>query len=761
MKGYVACWLAALALACAGAAPRLGAAEAQAPGKARDQSASKELQPSELRVYRTTLRDLTGLNALSLRGTDGSATATFGGRADELVTRVVLRLRYSHSPALLFGQSHLRVLLNDETAEIIPFTKETANGSNERVVQLDPRFVGDLNRLRFQFVGHYAAECEDLLHSSLWAEVSGASELEITSRPIVVPSDLALLPEPFFDRRDLRRLRLPFVFPRDPSLGIVRAGGIAASWFGQLAGWRGARFPVSMGEGVRGHAVVLATNDRRPDFLGDQARVDGPTLRIVNNPIDGYSKLLLVLGRNEADLQVAVEGLVYGSAAFSGAETRVQAVRREAPSRAYDAPLWVRPDRPTKFGELVASSSDLQAQGHTPAWIRVGVRVPPDLFMWRSPGVPLDLKFRHNAAATSSGAISRLTVGVNGELLRSFELRSGDGMATPTRIRVPFLDPRAPSVHSDASIPAFALGARNELQFAFNFAVPRQGGCRDAYVQNIGGAIDPDSTIDFSGFSHYAALPNLGYFASAGFPFTRHADLSETIAIMPATPNAQEIETFITLLGRMGESTGAPATAVRVLPPGDPGQYRDADLLMIGTAARLTLLKQWQEHLPAIVDGPARRLSLPVEQSTTPSSSLAAGVEADGGIAVRTEVVGAGPIAAFVGFESPVTRKRSVVLVTANVSESLHVALESLEDAGLVHAMYGSSVLMHDKRVESYRVGDRYFVGDLPVWTWLWYHLADFPLAVAALGLLASLLFALIAWRGLRKVARRRLDGTS
>ena len=101
------------------------------------------------------------------------------------------------------------------------------------------------------------------------------------------------------------------------------------------------------------------------------------------------------------------------------------------------------------------------------------------------------------------------------------------------------------------------------------------------------------------------------------------------------------------------------------------------------------------------------------------------------------------------------------MLVTANVSESLHVALESLEDAGLVHAMYGSSVLMHDKRVESYQVGDRYFVGDLPVWTWLWYHLADFPLAVAALGLLASLLFALIAWRGLRRVARRRLDGTS
>ncbi len=245
-----------------------------------------------VRVRRATLRQLTGLNTLSLRGTDGGAVVAFGGRADELVTKVVLRLRYSHSPALLLAQSHLRILLNDETAGIIQFTKETAARSSEQVFELDPRFIGDANRLRFQFIGHYAPDCEDQLHSSLWAEVSGASELEITARPIAVQSDLALLPEPFFDARDLTRLQLPFVFPTAPSLEMVRAGGIAASWFGQLAGWRGARFPVSTGDGVRGHAVVFATNAQRPALLSAYAPVEEPTIfeRALARDADNASK---------------------------------------------------------------------------------------------------------------------------------------------------------------------------------------------------------------------------------------------------------------------------------------------------------------------------------------------------------------------------------------------------------------------------------------------------------------------------------------
>ena len=760
MNTGAVCAVAALALALVGSS-LCAAAEPRGRITVLEHGAANTSQLRDIRLRRMTVRQLTGLNVLTLRGTDGSATAIFGGRADELVTKIVLRLRYSHSPALLFAQSHLRVLLNDETVVVIPLSKETASRLNERVIELDPRFVGDLNQLRFQFVGHYATGCEDLLNSSLWAEVSGTSELEITSHPIRLPSDLAMLPEPFFDRRDLSRLRLPFVFPQDPSLDMVRAGGVVASWFGQLADWRGARFTVSLGAAVRGHAVVFATNSRRPKFLAAEAPVQGPTLRVATNPFDGVSKLLLVLGRDDADLRAAVAGLVRGTAALSGAETRVRAVAESTSYTAYDVPGWVRRDRPTRLGELVARPEELQALGHTPAVIRVGLRVPPDLFLWRSPGVPLDLKFRHNAVATPGEGPSRLTVGINGLLLRSFELEPGGGASVLSRMRVSFLDARAQRQKGGASVPPFALGARSELQLAFNFPVPKEGACRDSYVQNIGGSIDPDSTIDFSGFPHYTALPHLGYFATSGFPFTRYANLAQTIVIVPPAPDAHEIETFITLMGRMGESTHAPVTAVRLLPPVDPAEYRDADLLMIGTAARLKLLDRWQAHLPAQVDGLARRLSLPASPSGPGRNYFSFGGDSNAGPTMRAEVLGAGPVAALIGFESPVTPKRSVVLVTADTTASLAIALDSLEDTGLVRAMEGSIVLMHAKKVYSYQVGHSYFVGELPLWTWLWYRAAAYPLTLAVLGLVAALILAIVTWRALRGIARRRLGGAS
>jgi cellulose synthase operon protein B len=759
MKPYFVGALFMLTLLAAAAPIATLAADVTGPTSILDKAPAGDA-PRSVRVRRATLKQLTGLNALSLRGTDGGATVAFGGRADELVTRAVLRLRFSHSPALLLAQSHLRILVNDESAGLIQFTKETASRSNEQTFELDPRFIGDVNRLRFQFIGHYAADCEDQLHSSLWAEVSGASELELTVRSIPVRSDLALLPEPFFDARDLNRLRLPFVFPPAPSIEMIRAAGVAASWFGQHAGWRGARFPVSIGDAVRGHAVVFATNTRRPAFLAAYAPVEEPTLQVITNPHDGISKLLLVRGRHGDDLRIAVEGLVSGSSVFSGAVARVRAVERKGARVAYDAPNWVRADRPTKLGELVSHGSALQARGHTPEWIRIGMRIPPDLFTWRSRGVPIDFQIRHNAVPTKAG-VSRLTVGVNNELLRSFELVPGEALGGVTLTRASLVDSREQNQRAEAKIPAFTLGGKNELQFAFAFAVPKDGACRDTYVHNIGGAIDPDSTIDFSGFPHYAALPHIGYFANSGYPFTRFADLSQTIVIMPAAPELHEIETFLGLMGRMGESTGLPATAMRLQSPDEGTQFQDADLLMIGTAARLNLVDHWKAHIPAALNGSARGLSIPVRSSTSLYDWLGLGTAPDPAAAAHTEVDATGPIAAFIGFESPVTPKRSVLLVTADTTASLSLVQDSLEDEGLVRAMHGSTVFMHAKKVESHLVGPTYFVGELPLWTLLWYHAANYPLPMAAAALIAALLLALATVRALRAVARRRLGSAS
>jgi hypothetical protein len=73
--------------------------------------------------------------------------------------------------------------------------------------------------------------------------------------------------------------------------------------------------------------------------------------------------------------------------------------------------------------------------------------------------------------------------------------------------------------------------------------------------------------------------------------------------------------------------------------------------------------------------------------------------------------------------------------------------------------MHGSSVFIHPNKVESFLTGKTYFVGDLPLWTAIWFHLSEHPVLLAITTVSASLVLAVLLWRVLRLAARRRLRG--
>lgn len=720
-----------------------------------DASSSGENRPAK--TQRLSFKQLSGQAMLPLRSTTGSSTITFGSRADELVTRAVLRIRYLYSPALIPDQSHIKVVLNGETVGVMPITKEDAGRTVLREIEIDPRFFSDFNRLDLQFVGHYTMQCENPLHSSLWADISGTSELELTTQPLLLKSNLAMLPEPFFDKRDLHRLTLPFIFATAPSRSTLNAAGIVSSWFGKLAAWRGARFPASLDQLPQGHAVVFATNSERPSFLDNHPKVEAPTLEIMTNPADGYSKLLLVLGRDGNDLKTAAQAMALGSDILSGPSARIISVKEEAPRQAYDAPNWVRLDRPMKFGELVASPQELQVSGHQPDLIRINLRIPPDLFTWRSRGVPVDLKYKYSPPIHASE--SRLTMSVNEELLQAFNLRASGQGGESSRVRLPLLDDILLGDSKEVFLPAFKLGARNQLQFSFAFTYFKEGDCRDTLVENVRAIVDANSTVDFSGFPHYAKMPNLNYFVTAGYPFTRYADLSQTVVVLPDKPSPYDIETMLTLLGRMGESTGYPAIHFRLAGAGDEAMLKDADLLVIGISPQQTLLQRWAGHLPASISPTEQRISQPVRSASFLYDWFGFGTAPDPAISTQEEIDSSGSMAALMGFESPITKGRSVVAVTATAPQQLTIALDALDDSGLIRSMAGSVVFMHPKKVESHLVGDTYSVGHLPIWTAIWYPLSEHPVLLAFLSILSVLVFSFALWRTLKSISEKRMRG--
>ena len=131
------------------------------------------------------------------------------------------------------------------------------------------------------------------------------------TRTLKLGDELALLPAPFFDARDNRRLELPVVLPKAASQQQLRSAGVVASWFGALAGYRSARFPVSIDELPQRNAVVFVSGGRLPTGLSAEQvpPVEVPTIAVIAHPQDPHVKLLLIQGKDDAQLKLAADAL--------------------------------------------------------------------------------------------------------------------------------------------------------------------------------------------------------------------------------------------------------------------------------------------------------------------------------------------------------------------------------------------------------------------------------------------------------------------
>lgn len=552
--------------------------------------------------YSLTLKQLGRRDTMNLQGVEASDSVNFDIRADEVVKGAQLLLKYSYSPALLADLSQINVLVNDEVAASLPLPKEGAGIQQEKLVQIPAHLITEFNRLSLQFIGHYTMSCEDPLHSSLWAKISNSSELKVQVQPIVLKDDLSVLPLPFFDKRDARQVSLPFVFASAPDNAALEAAGALSSWVGGLASYRGATFPTTLGEiPAKGNAIVLVQSTQAVDVHGVAVpEPKGPTLTLITNPNDPNGKLLIVSGRDGAELKRAATAVVLGNPVLTGNSVVITRLDTLAPRSPYDAPNWLPSNRPVRLGELVELKK-LNVSGYNPGPISVDLRLPPDLFNWREEGVPLNVKYRYTPQQVSTN--SSLLIGLNDQFMKSVALPSvsnlGGGQSLLDQLKKDETLPREVTT----LLPISSASPKSKLQLRFMYDYIKEGECRDIIVDNMRGAIDPDSSLDLSSYQHFIAMPNLGVFNDSGFPFTRLADLSESAVVMPDNVGTDELSAYLTVMGRFGESTGYPATAVKVVQAKDVQSVADKDLLVLATGGNQPLLQQWQQYLPATSDG--------------------------------------------------------------------------------------------------------------------------------------------------------------
>ncbi len=186
-----------------------------------------------------------------------------------------------------------------------------------------------------------------------------------------------------------------------------------------------------------------------------------------------------------------------GNILFRGESVVVNEVKPLLPRKPYDAPNWVRADRPVTFGELKTYEEQLQSSGLEPGGDSVAKPAAgslPD----KVPGVDMDINYRYTMPPVKDDA--RMDISLNNQFLQSFNLSSKQE-ANRLLLRIPVLQGLLDG-KTDVSIQALNSGATNQLRFDFEYMNPMPGGSVDNCitfqpVQNHV-VIGDDSTIDFS-----------------------------------------------------------------------------------------------------------------------------------------------------------------------------------------------------------------------------------------------------------------------
>ena len=724
-----------------------------APAAAPAAPASVAQPASDTRTVVLSMRDLGAAGPMTMRGTSAIQGLLFGIRADEVVTDARLSLSGAVSPSLLPDVSNVTVTLNEQYVGTIPVTPNHAE-FGPMDMPINPVFFQDRNRLNFRFTGRYTQDCNDPLSGLLWATISDKSTLTLTIARLPPRRDLSRLPLPLFDENLRQKLVLPFVLPANASNETLQAAAVVASWFGKLTDYRGVGFPVSSEPPQEGNAVLVAVGREVPAGL-NLPPINGPTIAEVANPNDPLATLLVIAGRTGAEAIAAANTLSLGSRMLSG-QTATAAATAVPPRKPYDAPAWIRTDRPVKFGELVDAST-LQGTGYVPGTFHVPFRTAPDLYTWRQRPFDANINFRAPPGPIVDVAASRLDVSINGIFLRSYSLARSDETLDWIMRNLGFARPVRNGV---TPIPVYTVFGANDLQLFFDARPLHRGDCV-AIPDDIHMSVDSDSTLDLTSAYHFTALPNLAFFVNSGFPFTRMADLSDTAVVLPQQPSSVELSAFLELMGNLGALTFQPVNRVTVLRANEVSTAPDKDLIVLGTLAHLAPVSGLLARSPYSMEGASLQVRLP----TALDGVWRLFGDRTGAERERAATALAAPLgqdsAALIGAQSPNGNKRSVVALLGGSPQAVESLVQAMRDPKLVPDIQGDLALLSGGTVTAYRAGPTYTVGSLPLWLLPEWWLRDRPGAVvlimfAAAAVMGTCLYRVLRWRAGRRVARGR-----
>ncbi len=683
-----------------------------------------------------------------------SVRLPFYARGDEVFTRARLKLELDQSATVPDSVKGMKILMNDEVVGTVPFV--LPDGSRAAmppavVVSVPPELMSEKNALSFDLIVDADASCQVLVEVGTWRFLLGG-RLDAVAAPLPLPNQLDMLPVPFFDPFADAVTPIPVVLPFAPEMGnegprLVKVAGYLAAYFGVRGGAR-FQFPTSWPETIAalpdGHAVVLVLPGNAK-LVPDLGPITGPMIAMRDNPKSGarHAKLWVIAGRNLGELELAAKRVLldFDATKVAAATVSFDFAPATVPRLPYDAPRWF-PAAAVALGS-VANAEARTFKGALGGTIGFEMRIPPDVFTWPASYVTLDLEWR--SVVPPGVEAPALVVDINGHFLSKLDVDDGGEATGSKTLRMPVAE----------------LRGFNQLNV---HVVPPKDSCPSPDADVVEVEVLGTSVLHLEGYHHFRPMPDLEAFVNDGFPFTRLADLSGTVAVLPPRPIPGEVATLLSFVAHTTAITGLGPTGLDVM-FGDPSTLandearRTKDVLVLGTVGRLTGLSTWEDQMPirGITRAGTSHIEMPDVPWYTRAMGFLQGTELSADLDRLAVALKPGTERAYaLGLESPWSSGQSIVIVSADDAATMPSLPAMRGFAEAIQTRTDALVLAGERR-STFRVLSSYEFGTLPPWTaFLWFIAGNWIILMPVL-LVSAGLFSWVMKRHLLNVAYRRL----
>ncbi|WP_158780687.1 cellulose biosynthesis cyclic di-GMP-binding regulatory protein BcsB [Pantoea sp. BAV 3049] len=674
--------------------------------------------------------------------------------SDEVITNARLNLSLKVSKALAARNTSLQLMLNGQPLGTLPLNASDS-ASEDYQLDIPAAMVVSSNNLSFKINDADQLLCERDSASQYQVTILPKTTLALEGQQLNIGNTLRNFPRPFIDHLRMTPSSVAMVFGQEVTPGKVSAAAVISSWMGIQTDYRGINFPVLRNEMPEKNGIVFARPGETVAGLA-VPNVNGPTLQIVDNPVNPVYKLMLVIGKTDDDLRQAAWRLTQPLSVDTEA---LQVAQQNIPvSKPYDAPRWINTDRPVRLSDLLRKDQSLTTTGIWHDALRVNFRAAPDLFLWDGDTLPVQVNYRFPSENWIDEDKSFFNVGLNDTFLHNLTVN-----------KVGLLENIWHRLGGDARQESYTLKldpyliyGDNQLQLYFNIKPKDSAPCSVLTNNNIKSRIEDDSFIDLSHTRHFTLLPNLSYFVGASFPFTRFADYSQTVLMLPSQPGNAEISTLLDMAGRSGNATGVALSHNTVLfgiPVGGTllQHLQDSDVLAVSTLAQAAFNQSMLRDSPYDVNNHTLGVKEPTlldnMRGWLTGDWYRQAVDADRYFSSNEEWRG------FISYRSPWNDSRVVVMTVATDDAQLTRLHKDLTLQRINAGIRGDTAIITDENgIRSFRVGAQFPSGQMPWYMMVVWYANQHAVVLAFLALLFSAIVGLSTCVLLRRHAWKRLN---